>query len=160
MYSNAKAIRLIQDISDILSVRLANGAGLNTISQAFYTDANGASWPYLLISHNGNVAEGQPVVYIEISNVDAVSKDIFGNQTYAYAPHVLQFAYELQATPNIGDSFVSHADLAACKFEAIKSGVRYQQKEIANGTAVTPASVNAATAIADLDQLYWPTKLV
>lgn len=160
MYSNAKAIRLVQDINDILSVRFANGTGLNTVRQAFYTDSNGASWPYIVLSHNGNEAEGQPVLLIKISNVDAVSKDIFGNQTFAYAPHVLEFAYELQATPNIGNSFIAHADLAACQFEAIKSGVRFQLKELANTTAVTAATVTAATPVADLDQLYWPTKLV
>jgi hypothetical protein len=157
MYSNAKAIRLIQDINDLLTVRLANNAGLNTVTQGFYVDANNAAWPYLLISHNGNVAEGQPVVYIEISNVDAVSKDIFGNQTYAYAPHILQFAYELTAG---GAPEPVRADLITCEFECIKSGVRFQLKEIANGTAVTPASANAAAAVADIDELYWPTKLV
>lgn len=159
MYSNAKAIRLIQDINDLLSVRLAANAGLNTVTQGFYVDSNNASWPYLLLSHNGNVAEGQPVIYIEISNVDAVSKDIFGNQTYAYAPHILQFAYELSGAAGT-NPIPAHADIATCQFEAIKSGVRFQLKEIANGTAITPANVNAAAATADLDQLYWPTKLV
>jgi hypothetical protein len=157
MYSNAKAIRLVQDINDLLTVRLLNNAGLNTITSAFYTDANGAAWPYILISHNGNVAEGQPVVYIQISNVDAVSKDIFGNQTYAYAPHILQLGYELTAG---GAPEPAIADLLTCEFEAIKSGVRLQVKQVANGTAVTSTSVNAAAATADLDQLYWPTKLV
>jgi hypothetical protein len=158
MYSNAKAIRLAQDINDILTVRLANGAGLNTVAQSFYTDSNGASWPQLLITHGGNAAEGQPVVLITIANVDAVSKDIFGNQTYAYAPHLLQLAYELQANGNV---FPAHGDLASCVFEAIKSGVRFQQVEIANGNAVTQANISAhGTVVADLDQLYWPTKLV
>lgn len=157
MQSNAKAIRLVQDIQDMLSVRLpASGAGLNSFRQAFDTN----NWPYLVGSHNGNEAAGQPVVLIRISNVDAVSKDIFGNQTYAYAPHILELAYELQATPNIGNSFIAHAELAACEFEAIKSGVRYQLKELANTTAVTAANVTAASPVADLDQLYWPTKLV
>jgi hypothetical protein len=158
MQSNAKSIRLVQDIQDLLAVRLpATNTGLNSIRQAF--DAN--NWPYIVLSHGGNEAAGQPVVLIRISNVDAVSKDIFGNQTYAYAPHILELAYELQATPNIGDTFVSHSDLAACRFEAIKSGVRFQEKELANGTAVTAANVTAdTTPTADLDQLYWPTKLV
>jgi hypothetical protein len=160
MYSNAKAIRLIQDINDLLSVRFpAGAAGLNTITQGFYVDANNASWPYLLISHNGVVTEGSPVVYIEISNVDAVSKDIFGNQTYAYAPHILQFAYELSGAAGT-NPIPAHSDLITAEFEAIKSGVRVQLKEIPNGTQVTPANANAAAVTADLDQLYWPTKLV
>jgi hypothetical protein len=155
MYSNAKAIRLIQDLNDLLTVRLASNAGLNTVSQAFYTDANGAAWPYLLISHNGNVAADQPVIFIEISNVDAVSKDIFGNQTYAYAPHVLQFGWDPSAS-----SAVALADLLVCEFESIKSGVRFQAKNVTAHAQVNAANVNAAAAVADIDELYWPTKLV
>lgn len=156
MYSNAKAIRLVQDIVDLLNVRLGpNNAGLNTISQGFYVDANGASWPYALLSHGGNVAADQPVVYIQIANVDMVSKDIFGNQTYAYAPHILQLGYDPAAT-----SPVALADLLACEFESIKSGVRLQVKTVTAHAAVNAANVNAAAAAADIDQLYWPTKLV
>ena len=157
MYSNAKAIRLVQDIVDLLNVRFKNNAGLNTITQGFYVDANGASWPYAIISSGGTVTEGSSVVYIQIANVDMVSKDIFGNQTYAYAPHILQLGYELTSG---GAPIPAVADLLTCEFEAIKSGVRLQLKQVANGTAVTPASVNAAAAAADIDQLYWPTKLV
>lgn len=157
MYSNAKAIRLVQDIVDLLTVRFKNNAGLNTISQGFYVDSNGASWPFATISSGGNVAEGQPVVYIQISNVDMVSKDIFGNQTYAYAPHILQLGYELTSG---GAPIPAIADLLTCEFESIKSGVRLQIKQVANGTAVTSTSVNAAAPAVDLDQLYWPTKLV
>jgi hypothetical protein len=36
--------------------------------------------------------------------------------------------------------------------------MRYQQLQIANGTAVTQASAAAATPNLDIDQLYWPTK--
>ena len=91
----------------------------------------------------GTVTEGSAVVYIEISNVDMVSKDIFGNQTYAYAPHILQLGYELTSG---GAPIPAIADLLTCEFEAIKSGVRLQIKQVANGTAVTPAYVNAAAA--------------
>jgi hypothetical protein len=153
MQSNAKAVALIRDLADVLSKRMS---GLNSIRQAF--DAN--NWPYLVASANGNEAAGQPVLLIRLSNVDAVSKDIFGNQTNAYAPHILELAYELQATPNIGDSFVSHADRMAAELEAARVGARFQLKELANGTAVTAANVSAASAVADLDQLYWPTKSV
>jgi hypothetical protein len=150
MQSTAKAIALCRDLADLLSKR---PMALNTIRQAF--DAN--NWPYLVLSVGGNEAEGQPVVLIRISNVDMVSKDIFGNQTFAYAPHILELAYELTSG---GAPEVARADLLTCEFESIKTGVRVQLKEIANGTAVTATSVTAAAPVADLDQLYWPTKLV
>ncbi len=150
MQSTAKAIALIRDLADLLAKR---SMAINTIRQAF----DAANWPYLILSVNGNEAEGQPVVLIRISNVDMVSKDIFGNQTFAYAPHILELAYELTAG---GAPEVARGDLLTCEFESIKTGVRVQLKEIANGTAVTAAAVTAAAPVADLDQLYWPTKLV
>jgi len=158
LYSNAKANALIRDLGNKLQIRLANGAGLNTVALGFYTDSNGAAWPYLLLSNaTSGVGEGNPVVYIEISCVDMVSKDIFGNQESAYAPHVLQLGYELTSG---GAPIPARADLFVCEDEAIKTGVRIQLKEVANGTAVTGASVNAAAPIADLEDLYWPTKSV
>ncbi len=153
MQSNAKAIRLLEDIKDLLAVRLAGSATIDTIRTAF--DAN--NWPYLVLSDGGVETAGSAVILIRISNVDAVSKDIFGNQTYAYAPHVLEFAYELTAADN---AIPTNKDILTCEFEAIKSGVRFQLKELANGTAVTAANVTSAAVSADLDQLYWPTKLV
>jgi hypothetical protein len=158
IYSNAKAIALLRDLGNKLAIRLANGAGLNTVSQGFYTDANGAVWPYILLSNaNSGTAEGNPVVYIEISNVDAVSKDIFGNELYAYAPHILQLGYELASG---GAPIPARGDLIVCEDESIKTGCRFQVKELANGTAVTGAAVNAAAPVADLEDLYWPTKSV
>lgn len=157
MYSNAKLNAVARDLADLLSKRLAANAGLNTVVQSNWTDANGAIWPALTISSGGNVAEGQPVVLIQLASVDAVSKDIFGNQTYAYTPSIMQLAYELKSS---GDIEPAHGDLDAVKFEAIKAGIRMQIVEIANGNAVTSANISAhGTVIADMDQLYWPTKL-
>jgi hypothetical protein len=152
--SNAKAVALARDLSDKLAKRFAPGAaGLNTVRSAF--DANG--WPMLFISHNASEAEGQPVVLIRIKNVDAVSKDIFGNATSAYAPHTLELAYELASS---NDPEPTLADLEIAKYESQKLGCRYQEKQIANGTAVTEAAINAATPSNDLEDLYWPTKSV
>ena len=152
MQSNAKAIATARELADVLQKRLAGGAGLSSVAQSF--DAN--NWPYLVFSNNGTETEGSQVLLIRISNVDMVSKDIFGNQTFAYAPHILEIVYELTSG---GAPEVNHVDLITAEFEAIKTGVRVQLKEIANGTAVTAANIPAA-AVADLDQLYWPTKLV
>ena len=154
MQSNAKAVALIRDLADKLAKRFAPGAaGLNTVRQAF----DSAGWPMIFISHNANEVEGQPVVLIRIKNVDMVSKDIFGGSTFAYAPHTLELAYELAAA---NAPFPTLADLAAAEFESIKTGVRYLLKEIANGTAVTQAAIDAASPNADLEELYWPTKSV
>ena len=158
MYSNAKSLALIRDLADRLTVRLSANAGINTVTESFYVDANNASWPVLTLSHNGVVTEGNPVVMIEISNVDMISKDIFGNQTYAYAPHLLQLGYELTAGGAAPEP--ARADLAVIQFEAQTCGCEYQLKEIANGTAVTAAALNAAAPVVDIQPLYWPTKSV
>lgn len=152
MQSNAKAVALIRELKDLLEKRYAGSATIDTVRQAF--DSN--NWPYLVCSDGGVETAGSSVIFIRISNVDMVSKDIFGNQTYAYAPHLLELAYEL----NGSDSQPSHADIAKAEYESFKAGCRVQIKEIADGTAVTAANVDAAAAIADLENLYWPTKSV
>lgn len=134
-----------------LAEKLAKRTG-KTVRQA--VDANG--WPMLFVSA-GNEAAGQPVVGIRISNPDAVSKDIFGNATSAYAPHTLEIAYELQASEN---PTPADKDLITCIWEAAKTGIKMQVKEIANGTAVTEASMNAKAADLELDELYWPLKSI
>lgn len=153
MQSVAKAQALVRDLADKLAKRFANGPGINSIRQA--NDANG--WPMLFLSVGGNEAEAQPVILIRVKNVDLVSKDIFGNASFAYAPHTLELAYELAAA---NKPECSLADLAVAKWEAERCGCRYQEKSIANGTAVSEASLNAAAPIADLEDLYWPTKSV
>lgn len=153
MQSAAKAEALMRDLADKLSKRYSNGPGLNSIRVA--NDANG--WPMIFISRNGNEAAGQPVVAVRISNVDAESRDVFGNSIYAYAPHVLEVGYELAAA---NKPTPSTADLAVVEFECIKTGIRFQLKEIAHATAVSEASLNSASVAADLEDLYWPTKSV
>lgn len=153
MQSNAKAVALIRDLADKLSKRYAGSATIDTVRQAF--DSN--NWPYLLCSDGGVETAGNPVIFIRISNPDMISKDIFGSQTYAYAPHIMEFAYELTAANN---PIPTDADLFIANFEAVKTGCREQVKETANTVAVNPTNVSAASAIADLDDLYWPTKSV
>jgi hypothetical protein len=158
IYSNAKAEALLRDLGNKLQIRFQNGTGLNTLLQGFYTDALGAVWPYILLYNaTDGFGEGQPVVYIEISCVNAVSLDIFGNPLYAYAPELMQIGYELTSG---GAPYPARADLDTVYFESIKTGVQLQVKEVANGTAVTGTSVNAAAPLVALDDLYWPTKLV
>jgi hypothetical protein len=157
IFSNAKPIALLRDLGNKLQIRFQNNAGLNTLAQGFYTDANGAIWPYILLYNaTAGQGEGNPVVYIEISCVDAVSKDVFGNELYAYAPELMQIGYELNAG-NLAP-IPARSDLEIVNFESIKTGVQLQLKELSNGTAVTAANVNAATPVVSIDELYWPTK--
>lgn len=152
--STAKAVALSRDLADKLAKRFpSGGAGIDTVRQAL--DANG--WPMIFLSHLANEAAGQPVILIRIKGVDMVSKDIFGNATVAYAPHTLEFNYELTAANN---PIPIDGDLWTASFEAIKTGVRFKAEENANGTACTEANLATATVVADLDELYWPTKLV
>lgn len=147
MKSTAKAIALFRDIADKLNVRL--GAGRVRAA----SDANG--WPMLFVSVAGNEAESHSVIALRCSAVDAVSKDVFGNALTAFAPHALEVAYELDAN---GKPIPASADLIVCEREAILTGVKVQLKEIANGTAVTEAAMNAAAPVIELEDLYWPAK--
>jgi len=149
--SPQKIQAIARDLGNRLAIRLASGAGLNTIRYA--QDANGA--PELFLSHGGNEAEGQPVVLIYLQQVPMVSNDIFGNPELAYAPSLSQVAYELNSA---GAPIPAQADLLTIEFELIPFGMRQQLIQIANGTAVTAAAAEAATPVIDLDNLYWPTK--
>ena len=153
MKSTAKAEALLRDVADKLAKRFANGAGINTVRAD--KDSNG--WPMLFLSAGGNEAESQPVIAIRITGQDLISKDVFGNASTSYAPHTLEVAYELAAA---NKPECSLGDLAVVKFEAIKTGVRFQEKAIANLSAVTAANMDATAAIADCDEIYWPTKSV
>ena len=153
MQSTAKAVALSRDLADKLSKRFAGSATIDTVRQA--SDANG--WPMIFLSDGGVESAGNPVILIRIKNVDMVSKDIFGNATSAYAPHTLEFDYELTAANN---PIPSDGDLFTAAFEAIKTGVRFQVKENANTVAVSEANLASASVAADLEELYWPTKSV
>lgn len=151
MKSTAKAEALLRDVADKLKVRFAGSATIDTVRAA--RDAQG--WPMLFLSDAGNEAAGQAVIALRIRAVDAVSKDVFGNDLVAFAPHKLEVAYELTAANN---PIPTDVDLLTAEFEAIKTGVAIQLKELANGTAVTEANMNAAAVAVELDELYWPTK--
>lgn len=151
MKSTAKSEALLRDVADKLNVRFAGSATMDTVRHA--KDANG--WPMLICSKSGNEAAGQPVIALRIQGIDMVSKDIFGNSTTAYAPHALEVAMELTATDN---AIPTDADILKVEFEAIKTGCKIQLKELANGTAVTEANMNAAVPSVEIEDLYWPTK--
>lgn len=151
MKSLAKADALLRDVADKLKVRLAGSATINTVRQT----RDAAGWPMLILSNGVSEAAGAAVIALRIKAVDAVSKDVFGNDLVAFAPHKLEVAYELTATDNPIPTDVS---ILTAEYEAIKTGVAIQLKELANGTAVTAANMDAAAVAIELDELYWPTK--
>jgi len=147
LYSIDHAVGVARDLQDRLSLRMANSAGINTWRAA--QDAMG--WPELFGSHGGNEAEGQPVLFIRLMNINPTT-DIFGNTTYPFTPTQTQLAYELNSA---GAPFPTTADYTTAAFEITRTGTVFQEIAIANGTAVTEASVNAATPVQTLKSIDW-----
>jgi hypothetical protein len=152
--STAKPIAFMRDLQDHLSKRFpSTAAGLNTITQ--YFDANGM--PGIVISHNGVVTTGNPVVVVKISQIPMVSPDIFGNPLLAYTPLQCQVAWELGAAGN--ETWVAHSDLLTVTFEATKTGIQQLYYEAPNGSGASDATFAvSADLIVQLDELYWPLK--
>jgi len=148
----AKAEALIRQLAEDLAVRTAGAASGRVDRVREAKDSEG--YPYLVLSDNGTETAGNPVIFIRIKQIDAVSKDIFGNDLKAYAPHICELAYELDGT----EAEPSRLDIAMVMFELAKLGVKIEVKEIADATAVTPANVDADAASLELDWLRWPTK--
>lgn len=145
-----KAQAEARDLANNLSLRLT-GANLNTVRQA--NDAGG--WPMIFLSVGANEAEGQPVMLLRIMGYAVPAPDVFGQQQYAYAPHTLELAYELKST---GAPFPVESDILKVMYESTMTGITILQKEIANGTAVTETSLNAAAVVSELNNTFWPNK--
>ena len=149
--SIAKSSAWIRDLKEKLEFRFEDSATIDTISEA--KDANGFS--YLMLSLAGAVAAGDEVIFIRILGQDAVSKDVFGNDNYSFTPHVMEFAYELDgAVPE-----PKQLDIFRAIQESLKLGIKVQIKEVADGTAVTPANVSAAAVALEIEpEIQWPQK--
>lgn len=147
MKSTAKANAWVRNLKNIIGLRLGSSYSIREAQ-----DAN--QWPMLFISQ-GNEAASNPVVAIRISAVDAVSKDIFGNSLVAFAPHLCEVGYELNAT---GKPIFDCVKLANIYAELFKLGIIQRIKEIANTTAVTESSLNAVAGSDVEFDIYWPTK--
>ncbi|RMG80258.1 MAG: hypothetical protein D6707_06720 [Bacteroidetes bacterium] len=132
-----KSIHKAQNLARTLKDRLS----LQGLSLSESTSA--AGWPKLSL---GTVAS------IEIAAVDAVSKDIFGNQEFAYAPHIAHFAVVSgNATPA---NNISNVDLAKIVADIAKAGLTISFKE----SAVDLATAEAAQGTIIEFDAQWPTK--
>lgn len=144
----AKAQSLIRELKERLEIRAQGAAAGRVDSVREAADSEG--YPALFLSDNGDESAGKPVLAIRIKQTDMVSKDVFGNDAKAYTPHVCELAHE------VGQ--VDKKDIEMAMFELARIGVKIQIKEIAAATAVSFASMDAAAAAQELDDLRWPTK--
>lgn len=151
MKSTAKAQAQARELKEKLQFRFQGSASIDTVRQI--NDA--AGFPILICSDGGNEAAGQPVIAIRIKAQDAVSKDVFGNDLMAFAPHTIELAYEKDTT----EAEPSRVDLIKVMAEVQKIGMKLLVKEIADGTAVSEASIDAADVAAALEyEVSWVAK--
>lgn len=140
LYSIDHSVGVARDLADDFKIRFQPSAsGLNTVRQS--QDAQG--WPMIFMSHNASEVEGAPVVVLRLKNIDVGAIDIFGNSTLPFAPTQCEVAYELTSG---GAPIPTFADLTAILFQVSRTGVIVVNEPIANGTAVTETSMNAAQA--------------
>jgi hypothetical protein len=151
MQSIHKSAATMRDLKAALDLRFSNGAGINSSRLA----ADAQSWPMLFLSVAGNEAAGQPCIAIRIKGLVRPNPDIFQQTQWAYAPHTLEIAFEKDVNSKPSPAL---ADLLSVMFECTKTGITILDKEIANGTAVSEASMNAAVVAVELNDLYWPNK--
>lgn len=151
MKSTAKAIAQVRELKEKLEFRFKGSASIDTVRAL--SDAQG--WPMLICSDGGVETAGNPVIAIRIKAVDAVSKDVFGNDLVAFSPHTIEVAYELDGT----EGEPSRRDIIKTMAEVQKIGMKVLVKEIADATAVSAASMDAAAVADALEfEVQWPTK--
>lgn len=165
LYSTDHAVGVARDLADRLTLRLGNqtaGGALNTVTQS--QDEWG--YPIIVVTHGGTATEGNPVVWIRLTNLFEQSGspetspagapvDIFGNATLPFTPTVTQIAYELTSG---GAPIPTVTDYSTCLFEIARTGTVVQEYAITNGTAVTEASVTVATPLITLKDIDWGFK--
>ena len=123
--------------ADALSRNLKERLQFRGFAVSESRDANG--WPKLTL--NSNEAS------LVIIGADAVSKDIFGNDLVAFAPHRIEFASR--------DDAMSSLKVSQIQLEVIKMGV---EKEVIKTHATVLASAEASAGTAMVFDVQWPTK--
>lgn len=100
---------------------------------------NAQGWPKLTL----NTDEASLLIIA----ADAVSKDVFGNDLVAFAPHRVEFASRADAM-----SALKHAQIQT---ELVKCGI---EKQVVKSHATSLASAEAAAGDAINFDVQWPTK--
>ena len=151
MQSLAKAQATMRDLKERLEKRVQGSSSIDSVRAT----ADSQGWPMLILSKAANEAAGQPVIALRLKAVDAVSKDVFGNSLKAFSPHEMEVAFELDAS----EAEPSRRDIIKAMLEVAKLGHKIIVKEIADGTAVSAASMDAASPADSLEfDTQWPAK--
>ena len=127
MKSTAKSEALLRDLKDRLELR--------GFAVAESKDSEG--WPKLVV--------GSDEASIRMEAADAVSKDVFGNDLKAFAPHFIEVASR---------SDMSKADYSQILAEVVKMGA---DKHIVKEGADL-AAAEAAAGSEFIFDVRWPTK--
>lgn len=127
--STAKAESLLRDLKDRLELR--------GYAVAESKDAQG--WPKLTL----NTDEAS----IRMEAADAVSKDVFGNDLKAFAPHFIDFASRADA--------VGALEASEIMTEISKTGI---EKVVVKTHATVLATAEAAAGDEIIFDVRWPTK--
>lgn len=136
MKSTKKAEMQAQAIAEKLSLRLKGSATLDTVRQS--KDANG--WPVLIISDGGVETSTSAVVAVRISAIDAVSKDIFGNQLTAFNPQLTEVFVQTAVA-------ISEKDMLIIGYEVCRRADILQSKTTQAAQTVESQLDNAATIL-------------
>lgn len=123
--------------ADALARGLKERLQFRGYSVAESRDANG--WPKLTL----NTDEAS----LKIVAADAVSKDVFGNDLTAFAPHRIEFSSRADAM-----TALKHAQIQA---EVMKCGI---EKQVVRSHATSLASAEAAAGSDVNFDVQWPTK--
>lgn len=124
--STAKAESCARNLKDVLSLRGFSVA-----------ESKVSGWPKLTL----NTAE----MSIKIESVDMISKDVFGNDLKAFAPHFVVVAIDENAAD-------SHVKLTKVLVEVAKLGM----KVIVKTSAVDLADAEAADGTEVVYDILWP----
>lgn len=145
MFSSAKSIATMRMIKDRINFRFAD----QSLSCAESFDSEG--YPCLLLS-DGSAATTEKVILIRCKQEMSNSVDIFGNANKAYAPHVLQVAYE-------DASALIASDWAKLVLEISKVGMKMEIYKATAGAipALTDFVAGKLESSLEFDVL-WPTK--
>lgn len=145
MFNAAKSEAICRGLKERLDLRFKD-QGLSC-AQSF--DSSGYS---VLTLSDGSPASAEKVILIRVRQIDAVSKDIFGNANLAFSPHIMDIAYE-------DASAFAGVDWAKLSIEVAKEGIKaIVYKAVAGAIPALSDMVPAKQEAALEFDILWPSK--